>query len=910
MVIPINKRKVDAINNMVNPAPVVEPINPVSNWPVTEIKPTDTFTQNQNRQKELEWIIKSGWGNASVNAEYNRLTGNQQWARDVMLWSTEAQKTMKTTITPEEAGFIAQSWVKDIWEWVKPDMTAGTKEDFKQAMDTTKVTTETTPTWTIKTTETPAWATKIESIDQFKQAGWWLSNLEQLVENRYWTVATQEADGSLTATIWDEKFKWTIDESGNPKKVSLGKVWWELMQDADNVFNIMKSGWIVDKNSSNYQAVKDRFDKFKQYSWYWVEQLATLLSDGILLSWTTSYNDLYNDPVTRVKLENAQKLNVINKKSTDINKIQESQSESILENKTNTINAFDDWVLTPEEYSAMLNSPEISAKSTEVEWKVNKYNWLKAQYDAIEDDVRAELEWTWATESYISAKVSERQKNMYKQIVIAQWEMNTAIWTLSELKNLQATIVETNLSLYNQQQAKLAQQEQLKAQQQFQTASDLRNFEQQKEILKLQQDYQDANIQTDLIQVGNKNVLINRKTGETIKSFELPTQITKPEWPIKMGEDSLYDPVTQQWITKPSATSWFTITQNYWATSPNSKDNVKLANWQVWTPWVDYSMSLNTPINTWITWEVTFVWNKWDYWNQVIITDEQWNQHMYSHLNSANVKLWDKVTSGQNIALSWNTWFSTWPHLDYRVKSSNWQWLDPNNFSWVWQAQPTWINKNALWLYRSYMEDGKLPSKDALKWLWMTSEQFIDSANEWYNQYIQDKAKEISSTYPTLNIEFTPSYANISATQREKLNDSLTKIWDIDQRLQKLKDLFWEVWTEVWPTKKKSEMETLRKQIILKAKEVENLWVLNWPDLWILEDLLPSTTWFVSWMFSWDENTKSKLDSIQSWYRSDAKTKWINYWAKISFKDEWQKVDTTWTSIQYWWKVYNFNPQE
>jgi hypothetical protein len=35
--------------------------------------------------------------------------------------------------------------------------------------------------------------------------------------------------------------------------------------------------------------------------------------------------------------------------------------------------------------------------------------------------------------------------------------------------------------------------------------------------------------------------------------------------------------------------------------------------------------------------------------------------------------------------------------------------------------------------------------------------------------------------------------------------------------------LFDENGTEVWPTTTKAEMETLRKQIILKSKEVENL---------------------------------------------------------------------------------------
>lgn len=58
----------------------------------------------------------------------------------------------------------------------------------------------------------------------------------------------------------------------------------------------------------------------------------------------------------------------------------------------------------------------------------------------------------------------------------------------------------------------------------------------------------------------------------------------------------------------------------------------------------------------------------------------------------------------------------------------------------------------------------------------MTSEQFVDSAGERYDKFLREKENEINSVYPTLNIEFTPSYNNISATQKEKLNESLTKI--------------------------------------------------------------------------------------------------------------------------------------
>lgn len=223
---------------------------------------------------------------------------------------------------------------------------------------------------------------------------------------------------------------------------------------------------------------------------------------------------------------------------------------------------------------------------------------------------------------------------------------------------------------------------------------------------------------------------------------------------------------------------------------------------------------------------------------------------------------------------------------------------------WVQGGWAQTINSSALPLYRKYVEEWILPSKDALKWLWMTSEQFAENANSGYSAYLASKEQEINSTYPTLNIQFTPSYATISATQREKLNESMTKIGDIDRRLERLKTLFNESWTEALPTKTKAEMNSLRQQIILKAKEVENLGVLNWPDLWILESILPETTGIMSGLFSFDSNTLAKINSVQSWYRSDAQTKWINYGARITFK--WGNTQPTWQTNTGAWTNYGW----
>lgn len=60
----------------------------------------------------------------------------------------------------------------------------------------------------------------------------------------------------------------------------------------------------------------------------------------------------------------------------------------------------------------------------------------------------------------------------------------------------------------------------MKAQQEI--AKEERAFDRQKELLKLQQEYKDADIQTSVIkdEATGKQQLINSKTGEVLKTFE------------------------------------------------------------------------------------------------------------------------------------------------------------------------------------------------------------------------------------------------------------------------------------------------------------------------------------------------------------------------------------------------------
>jgi hypothetical protein len=140
---------------------------------------------------------------------------------------------------------------------------------------------------------------------------------------------------------------------------------------------------------------------------------------------------------------------------------------------------------------------------------------------------------------------------------------------------------------------------------------------------------------------------------------------------------------TKVWV---SNIGLWTVTQNFWDTSPLTIDNVKLADWSVWTPWIDIDGKIGDTIPSPISWTVKKITksNTW-LWNSIVVEDEQWNEHFFNHLSQHKVKEWMPIRKWQVFASIWNSWsVIKWPggdgsHLDYRVRSSKW-WIDPNQF--------------------------------------------------------------------------------------------------------------------------------------------------------------------------------------------------------------------------------------
>lgn len=135
-----------------------------------------------------------------------------------------------------------------------------------------------------------------------------------------------------------------------------------------------------------------------------------------------------------------------------------------------------------------------------------------------------------------------------------------------------------------------------------------------------------------------------------------------------------------QWI-------WlWTVTQDFWATSPLSIDNVKLADWSIGTPGIDIDWKIWDPIPSPISGTVKKIIksNNW-LGNRVVIVDTQGNEHYFNHLDWFNVEEWKIIKKWQQLGTIGNSWSVIpwpkwdWSHLDYRVKSTSW-WIDPKQF--------------------------------------------------------------------------------------------------------------------------------------------------------------------------------------------------------------------------------------
>lgn len=138
------------------------------------------------------------------------------------------------------------------------------------------------------------------------------------------------------------------------------------------------------------------------------------MNQGSIVPGTSVFNEMMKDPVMKQKISDAQ----IYRAATPVNTVQvyEEASSNILADNPNTANYLSDGVITLDEYNKATNNTAVMAKAQEVEEKANKYNTIKAEYDSIEDEVKAQF----PASPFADSIIADRQKAKYKNLVLAK----------------------------------------------------------------------------------------------------------------------------------------------------------------------------------------------------------------------------------------------------------------------------------------------------------------------------------------------------------------------------------------------------------------------------------------------------------------------------------------------------------
>ena len=127
----------------------------------------------------------------------------------------------------------------------------------------------------------------------------------------------------------------------------------------------------------------------------------------------------------------------------------------------------------------------------------------------------------------------------------------------------------------------------------------------------------------------------------------------------------------------------------------------KLINWVeyykqfglAWHDWTDFATPIWTPIVACFDWIVE-IGNQGDkaYWKYIKLTSDT-RQCIYAHLSEFNVREWQKVFMWDVLWKTWNTGWSTWPHLHFWFRSlQDWVILNKNNgFNGYWGVVEKWL---------------------------------------------------------------------------------------------------------------------------------------------------------------------------------------------------------------------------
>jgi len=929
MAIPIDKKKVDAINAKINTTPKIEP---TTSWNTINNK---TVAPNEmNIQDQLKTKIATGDFSASEARQYNQLTWNQNWAREVAITSPEALQSgnLKTTISQPEALLMKETGMTSatpISSWIKAE--------------------QPTPTET-KTIETPEW-TKTETkttnqpqIDQTKMEDFnkdyqemkkkWLDDMaiRNATASKYWADSEQL---KLINTYQQWQLQNQIDK--NP----------------ENIYNTLKTWWIIANNevinSPEYQKAKTKFWLYNKYINASADSLYGAFVNWDIpsdmqqdLSLNTNFavaKDKYNKKVSadNTNTEMSNMYNITSWKETT-QKIDKSQE---LSNKMYDLFSWmwktDDELITLRDYMAE-NYPDIVAQTQEQNSKVKQ----KKEIESIIDNRLKELkkQYPWMTTWSLMVLASQQNEDLYNQVKTLQNDISE----LSSNVQFQTILAEKEYSSLEKQKEKEAQIEQekrwymfnylqweqnyqrwleaetrqrdyqledIKTQQDFTTQQSDTQFNRSLYTQELQNKYQDSkdiqNYNQDLQKMWISNAMAidmnnlnfkqqkelnainqkynqsqdvqnyNRDIAKMKYSNDLWTQTTKDLETFKYNLENWIDPTTP--INLYNAPDWTVIKGKYWVSETMSQ------------PWMQCWEYIN---------KITWLW-LWDTLQSKLnkMTNKATNSYETVDWEVWDVAVWVPNPTDKTFAKYWHTWIITkdlWDSWEIKSSNINWDWaistdvVPKQKIMWTtWNYDKTklieWDKWETTWLTETLKYASTLAPTERTKYL---------KENNLEKEYINYKSKNVDE--------------NVLIKYQSKF-DSLPQVkdWNSAQWVQewlninKNTDLSWPdiQWLISNYAKILDPTSVVRETEYALAKQ--------WASQWAIDKAKQQIATFIAW---WSNALSSeaqkilktamqnRLNSMQTAYKTIAKqeVKRANaWWIPLTYEQlTWEKEQTTW----------------
>lgn len=723
-----------------------------------------------------------------------------------------------------------------------------------------------------------------------------LNSLEQLVEARYWIVATQK-DWKLVWNIGGKDYAWGLNNEGNPEKTDI-----TAEPKRDEIFAQIASWQIVDKNNVDYQSAKKRYDRITKIKSLNDSQLQEAIAKWLLLPWTELYNDAMNDQAFAEKVKEMQNINLI--------KWEVPKEEDVLESKGNEIlqssikvdwqemtleQAFANGSVSKDEYDQMTDSPELKVQRAELLKRQDEVSTLQSQYDTAEERMIEKLSWTWATTNAINTAIYNERKKILPQLNLSISLANNALWAIAQIKEDNTALFSLNYWEYKaKKEAQALESERAYKQSLIQDeraynqslTEDERKYQEQKRTTELEQEYAytywDLNSENTTLQ----NIAIERAVWDLYTKYPLPWMESQSAKVAKVKERMA------MWMTGSEALS--TVE----AEIRGSERFKNLANPPKKSEYTEFWGNLYKIDSDWniglaISWPKQY--SKLDDWTYQdnegnIITKQEMeasNQSFdYNWLDKTsvlaeknNVQCWKLV----NTFIQDKTWSYGWMWDKYETKVNTinniWKSSVPQVwwvFAFPYTSKDIWYNTGHTWIVTKVNQD----------WSIEVMEANIEGSNNWWpvrtGKYSAQSVKNMIFS-KSLQNWWTQWWNAPLEYESQILNFVPKNQLDSPKEKNEIKQKIWELYNK-WLSPEDAVL--VYKWFDLKNKELAQKYLNIWTNLW--DDLPNSYYWQVSnllnkWDISWAEKYVSNIieDKAKKRYWSDfVPTAWMNKMTK------------------------------